>query len=367
MTSITKDAWDLVKVHGRTKKGERPTLFWTGSGIELNVKASQLSLVLEASYNTYEQYVTILVNGAMVSRVCLTKGTHEIAVLRNMNRETVYNVRLIRDVLPPAGDWNNYIDVVDILTDGELLPVEERPHKLVFIGDSITCGEGCMGAKQDMDWVSMYFSGYQNYTYMTAEAVDAEYQVVAQSGWGIHSGWDNNVRTAVPKYYTKVCGWLTGDEIEKRGALEEYDFSEFVPDVVVLNLGTNDASAFDQPAWVEPDTGIAYKQEKREDGTYEEASKKRFADDAIAFLKTLREKHPTAHILWVYGMLGTPLEPVMKETLEAYKEQTGDTNCSYLQLPDTTDETVGSRMHPGYLSHLAASKVLVPRIKELLK
>ncbi len=366
MHSITEEQWKQVKVHGRTAHMERPVLYWTGSGIELNVKASQLSLVLKSSYATYEQYVTILVNGAMVSRVCLEHGSHVVPVLRNMNRETVYNIRLIRDVLPPAGDLNNYIEVSDILMDGELFPVEERPHKLVFVGDSITCGEGCIGAKQDMDWVSMYFSGYQNYTYMTAEAVDAEYQVVAQSGWGIYSGWDNNVNCSVPKYYTKVCGWLSGDEVEKRGAKEEYDFTEFVPDVVVLNLGTNDASAFEQPAWVDPETGIAYKQEKLADDTYEASSTKRFANAATAFLKTLREKHSTAHILWVYGMLGTPLEPVIKETLEAYKKETGDTNCSYLQLPDTTDETVGSRMHPGYLSHLAASKVLAVRLRELL-
>ncbi len=367
MRAISEEAWKLVHVHGRTKDSDRPTLFWTGSGVELAVKATSLSVRLYTDYSMYEQYVTILVNGAFIARTCLRQGDNEITILRNMNPENVYRVRIMKDTLPPDGLDEGYIDVLDILTDGELVPFESRPNRILFIGDSITCGEGALGAKQENDWVSMLFSSYLNYSYLTAEALNAEYQAIAQSGWGIYCGYNNDVTSSMPSVYTKICGLLEGPEVTRRGAHEEYDFDEFQPEVIVLSLGTNDTGAFDMEPWTDPDTGVQYKQYKLADGTFEKESVQRFVDASVAFLELLRSKHPHAHILWVYGMIGHLLEPHMLDALERYQRKSGDENCSYLRLPETTDETVGSRMHPGYLAHLEVSKVLATRLREFMK
>lgn len=64
-----------LKIHGRTTGLLSPlTLFWTGSAVELNVKSSELWLEVEADYDVYEPWISILINSVPVSRQMLVAG-----------------------------------------------------------------------------------------------------------------------------------------------------------------------------------------------------------------------------------------------------------------------------------------------------
>jgi hypothetical protein len=52
------------------------------------------------------------------------------------------------------------------------------------VGDSITSGEGTVGAVYEEDWISAFFSAENTYPRMVADALSAEYRVISQSGWG---------------------------------------------------------------------------------------------------------------------------------------------------------------------------------------
>ena len=65
-------------------------------------------------------------------------------------------------------------------------------------------------------------------------------------------------------------------------------------------------------------------------------------------------------------MLGTKLQLVIAEAVAQYSNEAKDSKVSYLQLPDTDDTTVGSRCHPGYLSHKQAAKELAKYIRTLI-
>ncbi len=366
MRAISKEEWGLVKVHGRTNGSFPVTLFYSGSAIECNVKASELRVTLNAVYESFDQWIVIMINGSVIARQMLAKGEQTITVFRRMNPDKVKNVRIIRETETIPEDSVHYMQVLALETDGELLPVLKRPLSLEFIGDSITTGEGTYGTKGEEDWIPMFFSAYHNYAFMTAEALNADYRVISKGGWGIYSGWDNNVKNSIPRVYGKVCGMLSGEGAIAAGAQEDYDFAGNPVDAVIFHLGTNDYSAFTQNPWVDPETGIAYKQQLQADGTPEPASRERFVSAAVSALRDIRKKNPKAYILWIYGMLGNGLEPMIAETLARYQEESGDSRVSYLALLDTTEETVGSRYHPGYLSHQAAVRVLVPELKKLL-
>ena len=86
------------------------------------------------------------------------------------------------------------------------------------------------------------------YPRMVADALSAEYRVVSQSGWGIVTGWDGNVENKIPPFYTQVGGLLTGERNASGGALEDYDFEAWQSDAVIINLGTNDATAIESAA-----------------------------------------------------------------------------------------------------------------------
>ncbi|WEK54101.1 MAG: SGNH/GDSL hydrolase family protein [Candidatus Cohnella colombiensis] len=356
-----------MKVHGRTTGARSPlALFWTGSGIECNAKGSELWVEVEVDYDSYEPWISIVINGVPVSRQMLTAGRYWVCVFRGMNENVTKNVRIVRDVQAMSGDPDCYLLIHAVKFDGEFLPVEEKPYKLEFIGDSITSGEGAIGATAEEDWISMWFSALHNYTAMTAEAVNAEYRVISQSGWGVLTSWDNNPHANIPDNYEKVCGVLTGQKNEALGALDDNDFERWQPDIVVVNLGTNDGGAFHSPAWEDEATGRTYKQRLNEDGTYHKDDLTVFEGAAANFLIKLRKYNPEAHLVWAYGMLGTPMLPAINRAIELYMKRSGDQKVTVVELPNMIDETVGARSHPGRLAHEWAAQELSAHIKEIL-
>ena len=100
--------------------------------------------------------------------------------------------------------------------------------KIEFVGDSITAGYGVLGNKGDA-WSVTNSDCTGSYAYLTAQKLDADYSVVAWSG-----------------ICTKAYMWanINMDNLYKRVSnsnTAQYAF-DFSPDVVVLNLGTNEAT-----------------------------------------------------------------------------------------------------------------------------
>ncbi|MBT2286931.1 GDSL family lipase [Paenibacillus polymyxa] len=359
---------DNLKVHGRTTGERSPlTLFWTGSAVELNVQGAELWVEVESQYDMYESWISVLINGVQVSRQMLMAGRYWVCVYRGMNANVVKNVRIVKDVQAMSADPDCSLQVHAVKSDGAFLPVQEKPYKIEFIGDSITSGEGAIGAKAEEDWVPMWFSAIHNYTFMTAEALNAEYRVISQSGWGVLTSWDNNPNGNIPDYYEQVCGLLTGKRNKVLGAGDQHDFSSWQPDVVVVNLGSNDGGAFQSPEWKDPYTGKVYKQRLNEDGMHHEEDLVAFEKAVEQFLFKLRRNNPAAQIVWAYGMLGFSMMPAIYRAVDAYTMGTGDRKVSIIQLPDTTEETVGARTHPGELSHRKAADALAEYVQGLIE
>lgn len=285
-----------IKIHGRTTDNREPlTLFWTASGFECNVSGSELWVEVEVTYDTYEPWFSYMINDNWIGRQMLTKGRYWICLFRGMSSEKIKNVKFIKDLQAMSDDANSLIHIHALRYDGVFYPVVEKLLKIEFIGDSITSGEGLFGAKREEDWIPMFFSALRDYAYLTAKALDAEYRVFSQSGWGITGSWDNNPNCAIPNYYREICSVMKGEQIEKMGGHKTHDFSKWQPDVVVVNLGTNDASAFEQPGWTDETTKICYKMRKNNDGSYNEDDINTLKDSIIKFLYVIRECNPNAY------------------------------------------------------------------------
>lgn len=353
-----------LKIHGRTTGNLSPlTLFWTGSALEFNVRGTELWLEIESSYASLEPWCCTVINSSPVSRQMLTKGRYWICIFRGMNVNEIKNVKFLKESQAMNSDQECCLQIHAVKTDGEFLAVDEKPVKIEFIGDSITSGEGCVGSKFEEDWLPMWFSAYHNYTRLTAEALNADYRIISQSGWGVYTGWDNNPHTNIPEYYEKVCGILTGKKNRELGAQEENNFTVWQPDVIVVNLGTNDGAAFDNPAWLEELRGEFRKQHTEEDGSFRIEDIKAYEAAEKAFLTKLRKHNPKALIIWVYGMLGLTMLPAIRRAAEEYMRSAGDDRVFVLELPDTTEEEMGARRHPGLSAHEKAAEVLSRYIK----
>lgn len=354
-----------IHIYGRTGSQKMPLpLFWTASGVEFNVTGSELWVELETDYETYEPWISIEINGAWIGRQMVTAGKHEICIFRNMDAQTAKRVRIFRDVQAMSADGLLYLQLYSVKSDGEFLEIPKKKRKIEIIGDSITSGEGSIGAQEELDWISMWFTALNDYAVMTADKVNADFRIVSQSGWGVVSSWDNNPSCALPEYYEQVCGVCKGEVNEKAGSKEDYDFSSWQPDYIIVNLGTNDDVAFHNAEWTNPETGEVFEQRMTLENTYLEEDLRRFIEKVKEFLKKLRKNNPNAPIFWAFGMIGTELLPAIETAVKEYAEETEDKNVEIVQLPQAEGDGVGARSHPGVINHRQAAEVLSKKIME---
>ncbi len=356
---------DRIHILGRTGKVREPLpLFFNGSGIEIRVTGAELWIDLETDSDNLEPWVAYEINGALMGRQMLLPGNHSLCLFRNLDPNEVKTVRFYRELQAVSEDERCRVLVHALRLDGEFCDAPKYERKLEFIGDSITSGEGSYGYVDDTVWVAMYMSASVNYATMTAKALHADLRMISQGGWGVYCGWDNDIRHNIPSVYEKVCGLATGPANEKLGAQDPYDFKDPV-DAIVVNLGTNDNSAFNQPPFPDPDTGICHKQNRDEKGNFVPEDIRKVEDAVYDFLKMLRKHNPSAHILWCYGMLGYEMTMPITKAVNRYREETGDQNVAFINLPNTEKDEYGAHMHPGARSHEKAARVLTDYFRNL--
>lgn len=335
-------------------------LFWAGSGLDLLFTSSELNLLVEADFAGVEPWLAVELNGAPLIRMPLNRGVQEICLLRGMTPGVPKRVRIFKETQPISDDPSHRLWVRGLgWKDGEFLPLPEADCRLEFIGDSLTSGEGVVGAVAEVDWVPALFSASRTWAKQCADLLNADFRLISQSGWGVRSSWDNDPTHTLPSVYGRVCGPAAGPKNQTMGAQELHDFQSWQPDAVIVNLGTNDDGAMNNPPWHGPD-GRTFQQTADAEGLV-------FLEDAVvAFLKDLRRYNPCAKLVWVYGMIDGPLGPKLASAVERFRRETGDQSAYYLSLDAATGETMGSRQHPGPLCHQAAAKATAGFLKTIL-
>ena len=369
-----------LKIHGRTTKcSDSVALFWTGSAVEMNIRAAEVRVRYYADYSVFEPWIDVVIGGVRYQKRPLEKGTHEITIWRggaapDGGEIPLRNIRIIRDTPAMGGDADNLLQIEAVITDGCFEKVDEPRLRIEFVGDSITSGEGCMGPVCEQDWNSACFDAINNYAYMTAGMLGADYESFSQSGYGFMWSWYGNHKESMPLFYDQICGLVPIGKASELDAHDSHDFSAFSADVVVVNLGTNDAGAYS-------DTSHECAKNMDFNNTHHLNEKGEIpSDDILAmkngaklFLKKIREKRPDAVIIWVYGMLlqdsdsiNEQMPRLLSEAVAEYSGQENDSKVYYHQLPPTLDGEYGSRSHPGVIAHQRAADSLVKIIKSVL-
>lgn len=109
-------------------------------------------------------------------------------------------------------------------------------RKIEFIGDSITCGYGVEADDPNLHFEPATENFCLGYPWLTARQLDADYVVVSRSGIGMVRNYDgphDGSEDTMPQVYPHTF-YLQPEN--------DWDFSRFTPDVVCVNLGTNDFS-----------------------------------------------------------------------------------------------------------------------------
>lgn len=226
-----------------------------------------------------------------------------------------------------------------------LLPVAPKPLRVEFIGDSITCGYGnevSTTTPELFPYTTINQNANAAYGAVAARLLDAEYVAVAISGRGVHRNYSDGAGELAPVFYE--------DTLPDDAAAPAWDFARYVPDVVVINLGTND---FSPP------------------GPDHEAYKSAYS----SFLKQVRDHYPDALLLAVVGPMLNDSFPagVMAWTTNqsdvsgVVGELTaeGDGKVHYLALTQQT-APYGEDYHPTRATHQQMAEAVANEINRLL-
>ncbi len=168
--------------------------------------------------------------------------------------------------------------------------VKDEPRRRIEVyGDSISCGEvseavGRRGMSDPEGHNGIYSNSFYSYPWILARRLGARLHDVAQGGIALQDG---------AGYFNlpDTKGMLsTYDKIQNNPSLGErksWDFSRYVPQVVIVAIGQNDAH---------PENYMA------ED--YEGEKAKKWREDYKTFLGKLRAHYPKAWIILTTTLLG---------------------------------------------------------------
>lgn len=337
-----------VKVIGRTyyENGIR-WCGYSGSGVEFTFAGRECTvhLVSDDQYAsaTHAARVAIYVDGERFTDVLMDEPRKDIKII-DSEKLTFSTVRIIK--ISEVSD--SVVGIESLTMTGSLLPISDRATRIEFIGDSITCGYGVDGKFETDIYSTANEDCTKAFAYKTADLLDADYSLVSISGYGIVSGYTATGEKLgdkiLPPYYTKF-GMSISTFGEGRHADQiDWDFDEFLPDIVVINLGTNDSSY-----------------------CKDEAKKREYIDGYKEFLATVRAKNPGAKIICTLGIMGTELCESMEKAAEEFKTETGDTNIVTMRFEEQNIEKDGVVVdwHPSEATHEKAAKKLAEFITEL--
>jgi len=227
-TDVANARSDLLSYEGRTAKMPDGAVRLGFPGVVLRTRFRGARLVLKSTASSDTQWVDIIVDGGDPKTVRLQKGAQDL---------TLYDAAFGEHTIEVARRNESWEGVWDIVSaeapGGRLLPAPQLPkRKLLFIGDSITCGAVSDVARTDPTQDLRMDNGQKSFGKVLARRLDAQCHLVSYGGRGLIRDWQGirDTRNA-PQFYELAAP----DE-----PAMPWNPADYVPDAIGVMLGTND-------------------------------------------------------------------------------------------------------------------------------
>ncbi len=346
--------WDNVRPLGRTHPLK--TALWlvqSGSGAEFTFCGTRCEVTILGNVNASlssdadsHTRIAIEVNGVRVLDDMIDAREKTYPVFESDTAQDV-TVRIIK--LSEAAQSTCGIGSITVEAEDGIHPTAGKARRIEFIGDSITCGYGVDDEDRNHHFSTRTEDATKTYAYRTAQLLDADWSLVSYSGHGVVSGYTAIPGVAaphqrLPMFYGKL-GFSAGAFQKKIAASVKWDFSAFVPDIIVINLGTNDDS------YVKGDAGRTAE----------------FREGYTVFLRDVHGNNPDAMILCTLGIMGDALYPAVKDAVAAYTAETGDTRVATMRFDvQRAADGYAADWHPTERTHIRAAEKLAAEIRSLM-
>ena len=318
---------DYVNIYGRSYvSNEGLYLNHAASSIEVGFIGSSLSVTIASSVASK---MRVFVDGETSgTKIDLEAGERTYTVAENLT-DGLHTVRIVKGTEELWAQWR----IISFAADKFFAMPEKSDLKIEFIGSSDSTGYGIYGSPGQEGTVANS-DCTRAYPYLTAQALNADYSVVAMTG-----------------ICTSVCFWAGDYKME---TLYEqvcvtnptsYAF-DFNPDIVVVNLGSIEASYMTRD------------DEENSDLTYST----QFSTDYQRFLSAVREKNPNAYIICLYGMIQKNMG--VHNGIRVAVGNLADDKIVYNPFT-IKEDTSGAIHHPGSQAHKKWAEDLTAYIQTL--
>ena len=309
------------------------TFEWPGIYIHAKFEGTSCAVRLNDIKN---EYAVIIDNHA--PRILTTDSSGIFKVAAGLADSLEHSITIIKRTESFAGKGQFLGFVLD--KGRGLLPAEKRPDKRIeFIGNSITCGYGVEGENDSCHFSLMTENADMSYATMTARALNADYSLVAYSGKGVVRNYGDSLKTSIdpmPILY---------DRIFFQDSTSKWDFSKWVPQAVVINLGTNDFSTRPYP------------------------DKDVFQNAYIQLINRVRTLYPGVTIFCICGpMIGEPCMSYISELVINEQKKSRDKDVFFIPIPRSimVEQDWACDMHPSISGQAKMTNVIVPVIKTFM-
>ncbi|MGE9289535.1 MAG: SGNH/GDSL hydrolase family protein, partial [Puniceicoccales bacterium] len=221
--------------------------------------------------------------------------------------------------------------------DGKVLPWPAPESRTIeFIGDSITCGYGIEADGPDNPFRPSEENFCDTYAYRAATALNADFLVVARSGIGMlrnYGGPADGSPDNMPAIYERTLF---------KSETPLWDASRFTPDVVCINLNTNDFSN-------------------------EGPNVDKFRAAYVDFVHRIQKRYPHAKIVLLQGpMNNDPKVQAILKQVAAECTEPGGHSVTYFEMSRQGDHGFGAHYHPSQKQAEINGAELTQYLRELM-
>ncbi|MBY0424930.1 MAG: hypothetical protein K2Q22_04770 [Cytophagales bacterium] len=334
----------LLRYTGRIDNSNPKSLRFTYPGVSISakfespffiVKLKNKSIGIDEDGNPYKNYYQIIVDGVpkKVLGVADGQSTHRIELGPGVHTLTIFK-------RTESSVGEGIFEGLEIVQGKDLLPITpDHKLKIEFIGNSITCGYGIEGKDQYCKFSPETENNYLAYGALTARNLQAEYVAVAFSGKGMYQNYDTTDKQTMPMLY--------GRTIPFENQLV-WDFNRWKPDLVVINVGTNDFAHVAPP-------------------------QQGFVMAYVGFLKSIRKNYPSAKIVCTLGPMTSDFWPVGVKALTTSKKyidlavkEFGDPLVTTFYFTPQKTEDFGCDFHPNIGRHQLMAQELTEFLQKFI-
>jgi lysophospholipase L1-like esterase len=318
--------------------GGHPLCAWPGSAIVVTFRGTDLNLLLrdfgmeDPRDGTVlsNDFLTVRVDDGAATTVSLEKGRERYPVATGF-APGVHTVRASKRTESFCGEVA--LLGLEISAGGALLDPPRRPERRIeFIGDSITCGYGDEATDPRQPFSPATENNDLAYGAITARRFGAEYVCIAWSGIGAYKNGNGDTKNTMNERYDRTLG---------NDPTVLWDFRAPEPQVVVINLGTNDFSRGDPG--------------------------RNYIDAYEKLVKTVRTHYPKSTIFCAMGsMLRGENAAKQKRHLETVIAELKDDKLFFvgLGIQDIVKNGAGANGHPSLKTQAEMADLLMAAIEE---